>query len=149
MLYLSSSTLLYWVFVLALIALIQRILARLHDVSRAQKLGCLPPPSIPHRFWDPLDLASLRKVFRAAKAQRLPDHFVQREDEMSKLYGFRTTTLRTTDIGTRNLFTSDPKNIQALLATQFHDFELGSNRNNNFAPLLGKGPTWFHAGINC
>jgi len=35
--------------------------------------------------------------------------------------------------------TVDPKNIQAVLATQFHDFSLGQTRRGNFFPLLGNG----------
>ncbi|KAH0538865.1 hypothetical protein FGG08_004582 [Glutinoglossum americanum] len=35
--------------------------------------------------------------------------------------------------------TSDPQNIQAILALRFADFELGATRKENFAPLLGSG----------
>ncbi|KAF2095752.1 cytochrome P450 [Rhizodiscina lignyota] len=35
--------------------------------------------------------------------------------------------------------TTEPKNIQALLATQFQDFSLGPARHGTFAPLLGNG----------
>src|SRR3954451_22631696 len=37
------------------------------------------------------------------------------------------------------LNTSDPLNIQALLATQFHEFGLGPTRKQNFHALLGNG----------
>ncbi len=46
--------------------------------------------------------------------------------------------------------TSDPENIQAILATKFHDFELGPLRRNNFIPILGhgiftsEGEAWVH-----
>ena len=33
----------------------------------------------------------------------------------------------------------DEKNIQAILATQFKDFDIGPKRRNNFMPLLGNG----------
>lgn len=42
-------------------------------------------------------------------------------------------------MGTVGYLTADPKNIQAVLATQFHDFELGKVRHDNFFPLLGNG----------
>ncbi|TVY38159.1 Cytochrome P450 [Lachnellula subtilissima] len=35
--------------------------------------------------------------------------------------------------------TAEPENIQALLATQFHDFDLGPSRKSNFHDLLGNG----------
>lgn len=42
-------------------------------------------------------------------------------------------------LGKDGFFTIEPKNIQAILATQFKDFGLGDARNNNFKPLLGRG----------
>jgi cytochrome P450 len=35
--------------------------------------------------------------------------------------------------------TSDPENVQALLATKFHDFDMGSARKDGFFDLLGMG----------
>ena len=37
------------------------------------------------------------------------------------------------------IFTIDPKNLQAILSTQFQDFSLGSTRRDNFVPFLGHG----------
>ncbi|GIC86002.1 cytochrome P450 [Aspergillus udagawae] len=42
-------------------------------------------------------------------------------------------------LGTWHHVTADPKNIQAILATQFKDFELGPFRRNMFNPVIGKG----------
>ncbi|USP73415.1 translation initiation factor if-2 [Curvularia clavata] len=42
-------------------------------------------------------------------------------------------------MGVEGIFTIEPKNIQAILATQFKDFGLGKVRNRNFSPLLGHG----------
>lgn len=42
-------------------------------------------------------------------------------------------------LGKTAFFTTEPRNIQAILATQFKDFGLGDARNNNFFPLLGHG----------
>ncbi len=41
-------------------------------------------------------------------------------------------------LGWRALMTRDPKNIQAMLATGFGDFQMGV-RNYNFRPGLGRG----------
>jgi hypothetical protein len=42
-------------------------------------------------------------------------------------------------MGTDMYATVDPKNIQAILATQFNDFSLGPSRRGSFWPLLGNG----------
>lgn len=41
--------------------------------------------------------------------------------------------------GAWSFFTVDPTNIQAILATQFHDFGLGQTRIASFDSLLGSG----------
>lgn len=47
--------------------------------------------------------------------------------------------------------TIEPRNVQAILATKFKDFELGDNRKKSFEPLLGQGifasdgPIWEHS----
>lgn len=52
--------------------------------------------------------------------------------------GYRTTWHQQI-LGNWHHVTVDPKNIQALLATQFKDFELGPIRRGSFAPLTGDG----------
>ena len=47
-------------------------------------------------------------------------------------------TVKSYMFGTPIVFTKDPENIKAILATQFHDFCLG-DRVNFLKPLLGKG----------
>ncbi|KAK2774240.1 Cytochrome P450 52A2 [Colletotrichum kahawae] len=53
--------------------------------------------------------------------------------------------------GPREVYTVDPLNIQALLATKFQDFDLGARRIAQFSPLLGRsiftadGPFWEHS----
>lgn len=48
------------------------------------------------------------------------------------------------------VITSDPENVQALLATRFHDFDLGPQRHQMFEELLGhgiftaEGEAWAH-----
>jgi len=49
-----------------------------------------------------------------------------------------------------HITTADPENIQALLATKFHDFDMGPARKNTFFDLLGlgiftaEGEAWSH-----
>ncbi|KAK0646908.1 cytochrome P450 [Cercophora newfieldiana] len=54
-------------------------------------------------------------------------------------------------LGSRTIMTRDPRNLQALHATQFRDFGMGENRKNNFRLALGRGifaadgDEWRHA----
>lgn len=41
--------------------------------------------------------------------------------------------------GRQAIMTADPKNVQAILAIKFKDFDLGNVRNKAFQPLLGQG----------
>lgn len=53
--------------------------------------------------------------------------------------------------GTAEMYTIDPVNIQAILATNFKDFKLGERRIREFKPLLGDsilnadGASWEHS----
>ncbi|CAN3358068.1 cytochrome P450 52A2 [Diutina catenulata] len=47
-------------------------------------------------------------------------------------------TFRTRMLGKSTVMTKDPENIKAVLATQFHEFNIG-NRHGILSPLLGEG----------
>ncbi|KAK5140168.1 hypothetical protein LTR16_012868, partial [Cryomyces antarcticus] len=64
---------------------------------------------------------------------------VERQEEMSAAKGRVVSTFRFKVLGKEDHFTSEPKNIQAVLAHQFNEFCLGETRRNNMAPLLGTG----------
>lgn len=49
------------------------------------------------------------------------------------------TTWKYTPMNTPCVFTADPKNIKAVLATQFEDFDLGPMRRGASWPMLGNG----------
>ncbi|CZT17218.1 related to cytochrome P450 family protein [Ramularia collo-cygni] len=78
-----------------------------------------------------------------------------REDLLDDIFGddvrIASTTQRTQFEGTTSLLTVEPANVQAMLATQFKDFELGAMRINQFYPLLGSsiftsdGRFWEHS----
>ncbi|KAF2087173.1 putative P450 monooxygenase [Saccharata proteae CBS 121410] len=104
---------------------------------KARELGCQPPP-----VWDSKDILGITntiKIVQAGKANRVPDYVVERFETISKREGRPVSTMKQNTAGDTQIFTADPKNIQALLATQFKDFVLGETRTNNFAPLLGYG----------
>ena len=73
------------------------------------------------------------KLVKADREQVLPHELLRVHREIGKSSWVQQ--VMTTDL----LVTNEPENIKALLATQFHDFELGPQRRGNFFPLLGNG----------
>lgn len=107
--------------------------------SCTRELGCKPAPRWPAKAWDVLGLGYVRQLVRADREKRLPSFVIERMVFMSERENRAVTTAETNKLGTIVFMTSDPKNIQAILATQFQDFGLGNVRRNNFLPLLGSG----------
>ncbi|KAJ8108902.1 hypothetical protein OPT61_g7846 [Boeremia exigua] len=66
-------------------------------------------------------------------------YFKQRVDTACAEEGRTIMTFALKVLGQRSYFTNDPKNVQAVLATQFKDFGLGWLRNASFGQLLGNG----------
>lgn len=71
---------------------------------------------------------------QADRERRVPDMFLEVHKELG-----RPSTWVQCFLGTDVFVTVDPKNIQAILATQFDDFALGKTRRGNFWPMLGNG----------
>lgn len=117
--------------------LVAAFLTERHHRSAAQKLGCEPA----HRF-RLLDFQGIRgvtRILKADKESRVPDYLKARIDTACAEEGKNVTTFALKILGSRGIFTIEPKNVQAILATQFKDFGLGERRNGNFSPLLGHG----------
>lgn len=125
--------------VLAFYKTISIIVSKRRHAARAHELGCKPPPKWPDKPWDPLGIVSVRHLQKADREKRLPPYAIERMEQMSELEGRVVTTMELSQLGKTMFFTSDPKNIQAILAHQFKDFGLGSTRRANFLPLLGSG----------
>ncbi|KAL4888312.1 cytochrome P450 [Aspergillus ambiguus] len=119
---------------LALVSLyvLYKCLESISDRRKAKALGCLPVHI--RRNCLPLGLDQVYRLLKADQVGQIPEFFAQvfREE------GGRRTIQGST-FGSTYIQTVDPKNIQALLATQFHDFELGRLRRSVFFPLLGNG----------
>lgn len=101
------------------------------DRRKARALGCLPAPWIRNRL--PLGLDLFQRFKRAFDAGCF-------QEEVGRIFaeqGSRTYGLNL--LGSDFYQTFEPKNIQALLATQFSDFALGDLRRQAFYPLLGNG----------
>jgi hypothetical protein len=103
----------------------------------AKKLGCGSVPLYPCK--DPLGIDSLKQSLAADKAKLIPELAEKRIKVISEQEDRYVTTYAIKNLGRTHITTVDPKNIQALLATQFKDFELGSGRRASLHPLLGTG----------
>ena len=122
---------------LGLYKLTELFLTDRHHRSAAKRLGCKPA----YRFKE-FDIEGVRNVSRVIKADkegRILDYLKSRIDTACAEEGKVVTTFSQDILGMRTVFTVNPKNIQAILATQFKDFGLGERRNNNLSPLLGQG----------
>lgn len=113
-----------------------RILAAVQHARNARSLGCGAVPTYPS---DWLGISNLREGLRADKQKLIPELIQRRVDEMAAREGRYVSTFRIQMLNRENLFTVEPKNIQAVLATQFKDFALGQSRRNALHPLLGTG----------
>lgn len=111
--------------------------------QKSQALGCGIVPVEPTKW--PLGLDMVRAGLQADKDQRTPDFVTERFQKMGR-YTFRISIL-----GTSNLITAEPKNVQAVLATQFSDFVMGRARKTNLKLILGRsifavdGAAWHSA----
>src|SRR4051812_259625 len=71
-------------------------------------------------------------IVEAAEREGLPEF----NRNMYKKFG---NTFKIRLLGQHSYSTVEPRNVQALLATQFKDFGLGAFRHDVFFPLLGDG----------
>lgn len=118
-----------------LFSLVRSLIISFHHVRRARQLGCEPP--VPRRRTKnkllPLGIDVILRFNEADRHGRVPDEFAAVYAEQ------KADTFASWTFGRRQVLTSNPRNIQALLATQFRDFQLGDLRRNNFFPMLGMG----------
>lgn len=122
---------------LILFKAVKYALVRRRRSFKSQELGCKPVPA--HTPGDPFGIYNLRLILNAGEKHHLPEYLLQRVHAVSTQEGRLVTTFQECVLGQKNIFTCEPKNIQALLATSFRDFELGKARNGNFKPMLGHG----------
>jgi len=115
----------------AALLLIRYLVRVFNEYQQSRSWNCLPPISYSNRL--PLSYDLVQRLDKADKKGIVPSEFEKVVEEAG------ATTFHTFVLGTRSVFTIDPKNVQAVLATQFNDFELGATRRNNFFPVLGLG----------
>ncbi|KAJ5787144.1 Cytochrome P450 E-class CYP52 [Penicillium paradoxum] len=103
----------------------------------ATKLGCGGVPAYPCK--DPFGIDTLKQGLAADKVKLIPELAERRNRVISEQENRYVTTFSLLNLGRTHISTIDPKNIQAILATQFKDFELGAARRSALHPLLGTG----------
>ena len=92
---------------------------------------CQPPPSTPSK--DPLlGLDSVYRMLLSVKENRRNLSLKEQLD----LYGY---TFQSNLFGKTEVFTAEPQNLQAILATDFENFGVEPMRLFVFEPLIGKG----------
>lgn len=97
--------------------------------------GCKDPPIYPCRA--SLGLGSLVELLAADRAKMLCEYVEGRVSTVCEKEGRQVDTFIVRDIGGDKIFTSNPRNVKAVLATQFKEFELGKVRRESLLPLLG------------
>lgn len=110
--------------------LLSAALAARHHARREKALGCQPVPDVTQY---PGGIEQRIRLLRADRRGEVPLEIVAMYREAAH------ATFKHTFLGRTTINTTDPKNVQALLATQFHDFEIGWQRRAQFFPLLGDG----------
>ncbi|KHN97412.1 cytochrome P450 52A12 [Metarhizium album ARSEF 1941] len=121
-----------------IVVLINTVQTRRRHRAMAQRLGCKPAVQVPTT--EPSGIVALYRGAQASKERRFPqfmqEHFEKLSDREGRPVGTATLVM---PFFKKMMFTSDPQNIQAMLALKFKDFGLGVNRTDNFRPLLGNG----------
>jgi cytochrome P450 len=106
----------------------------------ARQWSTQDPPVLKSRL--PFGVDLVHRVMKSDKEMLFPVDAIARTKEAGAI------TYKYSTLGSTNIFTADEKNIQAILATQFPDYDLGPLRRGNFFPLLGNGiftqdgPAW-------
>jgi hypothetical protein len=109
---------------------------------RARRLHCRDLPVRKNGF--PFGLPGLRRLLRADSEHRFPQYLQELNEEMKSKFGRHTQTVDSYKLGQRQIMTTDPVNVRAILAGQFKDFGLGRHRNDCLALLQGYGVVSMH-----
>lgn len=114
------------------------VVAYLRQAEKAKSLGCQPAPLF--RPWDVLGVQNFKIEINGMKTNRLSDAFLLRKNEMTAKVGRECKTFRIKyPPGDTWFYTFDPKNLQAVLATQFNDFQQPGPKVGALEALLGLG----------
>jgi len=118
------------------IKVIVDIVIYIQHAAKARRLGCKSPPNRKSLLFG---IDHILQMVKADWDMRLPYLFIEIFEKMRTLEGRPVYTLKQSQLGETSFLTCDPKNIQAILASQFHDFDFGDSRRNALHGLLGTG----------
>lgn len=119
---------------LVLYTLISSIVTNVKRSRKAKQLGCGEAPILPSP--DPLGIVNLYWFLKTGQEGWFFDYIRGRVEKMATEGGKHIPTIIQNQVFRNRFFmTWEPKNIQALLATQFKDFALGPVRHGIFSPL--------------
>lgn len=135
----TVSMLLWGAIALVLFQVVSTVAGNIQHKRKARQLGCEDPPRVPAPVWDVIGIQRIRRNLAAAKAFRFPEFLLTQHETAEKIAGFDAMTYNFNLFGRTTYFTSDPKNLQAMLATKFKDFSLPPTRKGTFYQLLGNG----------
>ena len=133
-------------FGLLLYKLISAVVEKQQRDAEASRRGCGSIPKIPS---DPFGLKTFLQSIKATKEDRNPQYIM---NAMNTL-GRNVHTVQAHLLDYELIVTRDPENINAALAIQTRDFEIGSHRAESFRPLLGasiftsRGEAWKHSRV--
>jgi hypothetical protein len=124
--------------VIGAVLVIYYVIASVRQAAKAKPLGCQPAPLF--RPWDVFGVQNFKIEINGMKTNRLSYAFLDRKKEVSTKLGRDCKTFRIKyPPGETWYYTFDPKNMQAVLATQFQDFQQPAARVGAFEALLGLG----------
>lgn len=110
----------------------------MQQAAKARSAGCQPAPLF--RPWDVFGIQNFKIEINGMKTNRLSNAFLFRKKEMSAKVGRDCKTFRIKyPPGETWFYTFDPRNLQALLATQFRDFQQPAAKVGALKALLGPG----------
>lgn len=99
---------------------LDRIITRRRILAKGRELGCQDPPE--EKFRLPFSIDSVQQALAADREKLFPDWLISRAQNMG------VTTWKMKLFGQNVFVTSEPQNIQAILATQFGTYDLGPFR---------------------
>lgn len=119
--------------------ILDEVLQAYRHAANAKAKGCLAP-ILGKDSGDRSGVTVTLKGLKAIRNKTYPDWMLARLDRTAEKYGHTVATIQVSQpFFRRTIYTIEPQNLQAVLATQFKDFGLGIGRTDNFAPLLGNG----------
>ncbi|GAB1318469.1 hypothetical protein MFIFM68171_08679 [Madurella fahalii] len=104
-----------------------------HNEQEAARRGCSRAPTIPRGFFG---IGWLLRSIWATKHDWGPQFIVKNLDEQ---VGRDVHTCVLAILDYELILTRDPENVQAVLATQAQDWDIGEHRTASWAPMFGHG----------